>query len=133
MTQSENRQIFDARCDAVAARVASLGVTLAKSSPGAHELHVFADSASVVFPILTDDADWEQLSAAEAFYVALLDAKAWQNVRLDEETTAQFDEAERISLPLIEREASIERDRLFSLARVLGGRSTLDALLADVT
>jgi hypothetical protein len=72
------------------------------------------------------------MSAAEAFYGAMVDAKAWQNVRLDDETTAQLDEFELDALPLIAREASAESVRLRKLAQMLGGRPALDALLAQV-
>jgi len=134
MTEYYTRQAFDERCDAIAARVTSLGVTLtlAKSAPGAHELHVYGDGAAVVFPIVTDESDWVQMSAAEAFYGAMVDAKAWQNVRLDDETTAQLDDFELDALPLIAREASAESVRLRKLAQMLGGRPALDALLAQV-
>jgi hypothetical protein len=132
MTEYYTRQAFDERCDAIAARVRSLGVTLAKSAPGAHELHVYGDGAAVVFPIVTDETDWDLMSPAEAFYGAMVDAKAWQNVRLDDETTSQLDELESIALPSIAREATAESLRLRKLAQMLGGRPALDDLLAQV-
>ena len=133
MTEADIRQAYDARCAVLAAHVGSLGMTLAKSaSQGMHEIHVTGGGGMVAFPIVTDERDWHEMSAEAAFYGAMIDAKSWKNVRLDDVATAALDDRERVELPLIKREVGAESDRMGKFAQMLGGQSALDALLARV-
>jgi hypothetical protein len=125
------RQAFEARCAAVASHVEERGITLAKGQ-AAHELCVTGRGETVVFPVVTDEHEWTELSAAAAFYGAMADAKAWTKLRLDPETTGSLDEFERLTLPIIAREASAESIRLRTLEQMLGGRHELDAVLEQV-
>jgi hypothetical protein len=119
MTESTVVQAFEARCAVFAAYASARGLALRKSREK-HELEVLRSGKKVAFPIVSDPHFWELMSPEAAFYGAMVDAKSWRNVRLDD------------AMPLIVREANAESQRMSKLAAMLDGQANLDALLEQV-
>jgi hypothetical protein len=130
MSASNDRDVFVARCLRVAAAARDQGVSLRKSdgSPG---IEVSRGGASVTFPIVTDARTWRETTVEEAFYAALVDARAWAGAHLDEVTvTAISDDDEKAEVPLMRRDLDEERARTQQLTTILGGQTALDRLMA---
>jgi hypothetical protein len=119
MTESTSVQAFEARCAVFAAYAHAQGIALRKSAEK-HEIEVFRSGKKVAFPIVSDPHYWKLISPEAAFYGAMVDAKSWRNVRLDD------------AMPLVVREANAESQRMSKLATILDGQVNLDALLEQV-
>ncbi|MGH7728356.1 MAG: hypothetical protein ACREM2_06165 [Vulcanimicrobiaceae bacterium] len=122
---------FATRCAQAAALAERAGLVLEKSAT-AHELVVRSGDATVSFPIVTDDRDWSATTPQQAFFAALLDARAWSTASLANETAAPSgtapDALARLAADQMRRDYDDQTGRLKTLAAMLVGVGGLDAL-----
>jgi len=134
MKSPTEREVFYARCLRVAAAAASAGVTMEKSGTRVRPtLEIVGNEKRVEFPIVTDESAWRETSVEEAFYVVLLDARAWSNAHLDQASMATIvDDVESAELPLIRKDLGEEIARIAILADIVGGRAKLEEMWSTV-
>jgi len=127
MTVPTGTDVFRARCLRVAAALSSAGLSLRKVDKQ-HAIEISAAGKSVVFPIVTDERDWKSTTVEEAFYAALVDAKAWSGANVSDITISTLDGDEKTEVPLVKRDLDDELGRVGALAELLGGKDKLTEL-----
>jgi hypothetical protein len=118
--ETTSRQDFIARCERVAETARAAGLTVAKL-PNAFAVVVSRNGKSFPFPIVTDEHDWRNTTAEEAFYAVVTDAFAWSSARPGETAFATLDAIERSEVPQIKRELEEQLTRVRELTELLGG------------
>jgi hypothetical protein len=130
MNPPTERDTYVARCLRVAAAARTAGVDFKKHDKPP-TIEVSRASKSVSFPIITDDRLWRETTVEEAFYSVLVDARGWAGVDLSDAIVVEMpDDVEKSEVSLIKHDQDIERERMASLAELLGGEQTLTALYA---
>jgi hypothetical protein len=117
--ETSTREEFAARCQRVATAARDVGLTLSKL-PHAFAVVVARDGKSIPFPIVSDERDWRDTSAEEAFYCAVTDAFAWASARPGETSFATLDAIERSEVPQIKRDLEEQLTRVRELAGLVG-------------
>lgn len=125
------RAQYSLMCDQVAQEAIRFGVTIDKSSDGQkHEIVVSGRGKSVTFPVVSDPATWLITSSAEAFYGILQDARSWSVAHVEHpEKVTEIDAEIRLS---IRTDFSEEINRVELLTDILGGKSNINKLMANV-
>jgi hypothetical protein len=117
--ETSTREEFMARCQRVADAAHDAGLTLSKV-PHAFAVVVARDGKSLPFPIVSDERDWRETTAEEAFYCAVTDAFAWASARPGESSFATLDAIERSEVPQIQRDLEEQLTRVRELAGMVG-------------
>jgi hypothetical protein len=118
--ETSTREEFIVRCQRVADAAHAAGLTLSKL-PHAFAVVVARDGKSIPFPIPSDERDWLETTAEEAFYCAVTDAFAWASARPGETSFATLDAIERSEVPQIQRDLEDQLKRVRELAVLVGG------------
>ena len=104
------------------ARAAGLSVT---KMSNAFALVVSGSGKSFPFPIVTDERDWSETTAEEAFYSVVTDAFAWCAARSGETAFATLEAIESSQVPDIKRDLDEQLMRVAELTDLLGGSDAL--------
>ncbi|MBC5810224.1 MAG: hypothetical protein GIW95_05115 [Candidatus Eremiobacteraeota bacterium] len=112
---------YAARCERVAAVAHDAGMTIAKV-PAAFAVVASCNGSSVSFPIVSDERDWRETTAQEAFFCAVTDAFAWAAARPGETAFATLDAIESSEIPQIKRDLEQQLGRIRSLISLMGGQ-----------
>jgi hypothetical protein len=117
--ETSTREEFKVRCQRVADAAHDAGLTLSKQ-PHVFAVVVARDGKSIPFPIVSDERDWRETTAEEAFYCAVTDAFAWASARPGETGFATLDAIERSEVPQIKRDLDDQLSRVRELAAMVG-------------